>query len=623
MSFSIPKKLRIAVTVALLTILIAPASLLLSPTTAHAQLAVPVAEIPSAPAHWTNSVANIFEKLKDFGLDGIAWIAAKLVLQQITASVVSWINGGFNGNPAFINDPGGFFLAIANQAAGAFIFNTNFGFLCSPLRPMQIGIHASLLVKYQGQFATYTNRSCRISEIFRNAQGLLPFLNGNTQVPAAQGWKSWIAVTQIPQNNPYGAYAIADLEMQGRIGAAQSTNKTVTDWGQGFASKINLKGIITTPGTTIKETLHKALGSNQDALAAADELAEMVSAVAGALVNKMISTGLASLSSTAGGQGTYTSRLRDPDAVTEMYAQPNPAWTSVNDQVNQETEDAANQAIADQEVPAFDYGAGFGVPPAQEPKLSLNRAKASQACTGKINTQSAPASAAIDGADATASLAQGNTCPGDPYWWQMDLDKATALDEVDILVNGPKYLLGPWNGQGPYLVLISQTGTRYQFPIADGTSLIQYVLPPAVRLIPIKTVRIESAKQTRGSQNGLSLSEVELFRHLPPLLDAHLVPTTITSTSAISVDLVQGTGVDPWVTATYYPLYSDPQPLPIENITVVVKDSSSTIVQPSSLFHYTLLPNGNSPANYTLEYSATDPDGFKSATTMGSIRVLP
>jgi len=42
----------------------------------------------------------------------------------MTDSVVDWINHGFNGSPAFIQNPGGFFIDAADQITGAFIANS-------------------------------------------------------------------------------------------------------------------------------------------------------------------------------------------------------------------------------------------------------------------------------------------------------------------------------------------------------------------------------------------------------------------------------------------------------------------------------------------------------------------
>ena len=46
--------------------------------------------------------------------DGIAYALAKMVLAQMTQSMVNWINSGFNGNPTFLTNPTTFFGNIAN-----------------------------------------------------------------------------------------------------------------------------------------------------------------------------------------------------------------------------------------------------------------------------------------------------------------------------------------------------------------------------------------------------------------------------------------------------------------------------------------------------------------------------
>jgi hypothetical protein len=46
--------------------------------------------------------------IKETVADGIAWAVAKLVVREMTTSIVNWINSGFKGNPAFVTDLGGF-----------------------------------------------------------------------------------------------------------------------------------------------------------------------------------------------------------------------------------------------------------------------------------------------------------------------------------------------------------------------------------------------------------------------------------------------------------------------------------------------------------------------------------
>ena len=66
--------------------------------------------------------------------NGIAWQLAHVALQQLTGSVVNWINSGFQGSPSFVSDPEDFFLQLNDQVTGAFIGNNGIlaQALCSP-----------------------------------------------------------------------------------------------------------------------------------------------------------------------------------------------------------------------------------------------------------------------------------------------------------------------------------------------------------------------------------------------------------------------------------------------------------------------------------------------------------
>src|ERR1039458_7446482 len=59
--------------------------------------------------------------LKEYVLDPLAWAVAKGLLQNMTDSTVKWINSGFQGSPAFVQNPEKFFRSIGDNIAGNFI----------------------------------------------------------------------------------------------------------------------------------------------------------------------------------------------------------------------------------------------------------------------------------------------------------------------------------------------------------------------------------------------------------------------------------------------------------------------------------------------------------------------
>src|SRR4029079_7200514 len=98
--------------------------------------------------------------------DQIAIDIAKLFLERIVDSTVDWINNGFEGNPAFVSNPAGYFRDIADGIAGNFIYGSDVGFLCSPF---QDSLRVSLALSYARSAGRY-NRTpqCTLSGIVGN-----------------------------------------------------------------------------------------------------------------------------------------------------------------------------------------------------------------------------------------------------------------------------------------------------------------------------------------------------------------------------------------------------------------------------------------------------------------------
>lgn len=276
---------------------------------------------------------------KEFGLDGIAFLIAKLIIQRITASTVNWINSGFKGNPAFVTNPEAYFGDIADKVAGQAIFNNpNLNFLCGP-------ISAKIRIALQSNYIGDNNRyRCTLTQIGQNMDNFMADFNNG-------GWDNFFEVTQRQQNNPIGAYMMAENEMTLQIATRQGTaqaelnqgngflsskkcnagttveganyvsptgQKTVQDSSGNYCAESNLQTV--TPGSVIAAQLNKQLGAGTDSLVTADEINEIVSALLTQLVSHVvggIGSGLRSLSSpdsTSGGQ-SFTSQMSNSTAA--------------------------------------------------------------------------------------------------------------------------------------------------------------------------------------------------------------------------------------------------------------------------------------------------------------------
>lgn len=254
------------------------------------------------------NTAQLFTK--EFILDGIAWGLAKSIISSMTASTVKWINSGFEGSPAFIQDLDGFLLNVADEVAGSYLQELGEigSFLCSPF---QLDIQVALALEYQVAREQRPYEGCRVSETFENFES---FIEGNF---LEGGWEDWFTLTAQPEKyTGYGQKLSAENTFNQRLLRAQNSETEILRFGDGFLSHEVCEAVegpnayqercrIVTPGQTISNSLNKALGSGQDSLIAADEIDEIIGALVGQLAVKAI-TGAAGLLGLSANTG-YTS----------------------------------------------------------------------------------------------------------------------------------------------------------------------------------------------------------------------------------------------------------------------------------------------------------------------------
>ena len=230
---------------------------------------------------------------KEDVLDCIAWAIAKMIWRAVAASIVTWINSGFNGRPAFVQDLGRFLLGVADEAIGNVIASDSaLAFLCSPFR-LQVRIALA---------NAYARRapSCTLTQIVANIQNFTAdFSQG--------GWPAWLELTTIAQNNPYGGFVLAETNLQIGIATAQGQQIKLLDWGMGFLSKTEQRctspsggarpedkvctSVVVTPGQVIARQIADTLNNGQVGLLLADEFDEIM----GALVTQLLTKALGSL----------------------------------------------------------------------------------------------------------------------------------------------------------------------------------------------------------------------------------------------------------------------------------------------------------------------------------------
>lgn len=229
----------------------------------------------------------IGQRIKFPSWDATAYAIANMLIKRMAQDVVTWINSGFQGNPFFVTNPGDFLKDAADQASGIFFNELGLIGLCQPFR-----LRVELALKFQRPFQM--RMQCTLSRVVENIEAFENnFLAG--------GWAGWLAMTQQPQNNIYGAYLESADELARRQEEAKNSATMEANWGQGFLSIKEcvdedkngqcLKSISTTPGKAIEDRLNVALGTDFRRIEAADEMNEIFAALFNQLFISLLSIG--------------------------------------------------------------------------------------------------------------------------------------------------------------------------------------------------------------------------------------------------------------------------------------------------------------------------------------------
>lgn len=258
---------------------------------------------------------------------------ARIMVRNISNSIVNWINGGFQGKPGFVTDFKGLVSQTADQAIGDYIYGTDLKFLC---QPFSVKIRLTLATKYQRKFQEEIR--CTLSSITGNVNN---FVNNN----GGRGWNNWFEITTQPQNNQYGAYLMAESELASRIQDQLDQVTKTLDRSNGFldykicdekapdretGAQASLRvsaameakargefvsakdldatprcktgGRVVTPGSLVNDQAKTVLGNWADQLNLATEIDQIVGALISHFADKMITgaQGFLGLSSAGG-----------------------------------------------------------------------------------------------------------------------------------------------------------------------------------------------------------------------------------------------------------------------------------------------------------------------------------
>ncbi len=231
----------------------------------------------------------------------------RLAVQAITDSTVDWINSGFDGQPAYVQDFGQFFGKVADQSAGEFIQSSDLAFLCSPF---QLQVKIAIAQSYANRKSSSAG-SCTLTGVTSNINS---FLNGNF---SDGGWPAFLELTTVPSNNPYAGFVQGQIMLGNKIVYDTNNAKDSISPG-GFLSQTQKSNCkirttkdpdgtsrkeeygctykIVTPGSVIEDSLHTAMDGQLDSLQLGESIDQILGALSNQLITKLLYNGLANVS---------------------------------------------------------------------------------------------------------------------------------------------------------------------------------------------------------------------------------------------------------------------------------------------------------------------------------------
>ena len=195
-------------------------------------------------------------KFKVFVLDPLAVRIARTILKRMTASIVLWIESGYQGSPSYLTNPNKFFADIAKEETNIFIIQE----VAKSGNPYATDIVYSILNPRKGVYSLYDDIAYNC--VLRGGGDTCPPQLGSPYLREAYarqfvegrfgngGWAGWYSLSQNPENNIYGAYIDAQQRLQNRVATEQGNAKQdVQQSGDSF----QLKNVLSTNTPRTKE----------------------------------------------------------------------------------------------------------------------------------------------------------------------------------------------------------------------------------------------------------------------------------------------------------------------------------------------------------------------------------
>ena len=232
------------------------------PTKVKAFAPLPVIDVANLTANTTTAGAASTQTVILQALNGLAWTVAKVAVQSITRSVVNWINSGFQGSPAFATDLQSNLQNVGDSVVNSFLAQVNRSVVDATgfniVSPFQDQLSSQLRSEYYRQSYNYGIPAYTLGQSSSNPT---VFLNGNF---SAGGFNAYLSASQNPQNNPFGAYLLAQNALFSQLNNAVEQRKTELGWGKGFLSFRSNCG----PGSTSYSSINASVANESSTLSA-------------------------------------------------------------------------------------------------------------------------------------------------------------------------------------------------------------------------------------------------------------------------------------------------------------------------------------------------------------------
>lgn len=154
-------------------------------------------------------------------LNSVGKLIAQVLIRELTASTIRWINTGNFGESFWPKDRSQFFKDIGKNTRLAFDQEIR------NISPFSESFIRNNALAYQTKFAQ--NAQYSLNELIRDTTPQYTALMFQTNF-ANGGWNAWNYMTQVPANNPLGFYLLSQNELSRRlVGTVQSAAQDYRD----------------------------------------------------------------------------------------------------------------------------------------------------------------------------------------------------------------------------------------------------------------------------------------------------------------------------------------------------------------------------------------------------------